>query len=487
MPERLYDMCAQILVMISGNGIQQAAHSNAQDGENGTALHMTSRKAHEKVVLAPLEWTANANACRYNRDQIVALQAASSKGPDEVVRIQLSHGAEIDAQGGEHSTALQVAAFKSHSAAVRFLIEIGSYGTLLELSWERAHRSIVRILLDVTTIDQLESMLLRIVAWNLSTRDLQTLIDGITDISRKNSAGRLLTNFAARKGRLDVTKLLIRHGAGVSIVDNGVWPLLVHAADEGAFAELLERRAGVKIMSRLASFYSPAATEGHLQITGRSLNSNMKLNGHDAEVNNAFRRAWHKGHHEFLQIQSARASKHRGQLSVAYSESHVAERSSRHIPHIAEECEDADLQTVDDDIFDYGFYDVLLAIIWKIPYEYLQTLSKHLPVDCGQGHDRSVLALKEVSRLRIHSSPLMLMWKQHYDRFKTRLAYSKYSPDTILHEQLLRNKAGSHMAIRPAVPKQRKSRVSEFMVWSGLIPGPLQAGYTRITWKNVRL
>jgi ankyrin repeat protein len=55
-----------------------------------------------------------------------ALQAASSKGHKQVIRLLIEKGTEVNAQGGEYGNALQAASSEGHEQVVRLLIEKGA-------------------------------------------------------------------------------------------------------------------------------------------------------------------------------------------------------------------------------------------------------------------------------------------------------------------------------------------------------------------------
>ena len=52
-----------------------------------------------------------------------ALQAASFKGNEAIVKLLLENGAEVNAKGGKYENALQAALFSGAEAVVKLLLE----------------------------------------------------------------------------------------------------------------------------------------------------------------------------------------------------------------------------------------------------------------------------------------------------------------------------------------------------------------------------
>jgi ankyrin repeat protein len=109
---------------------------NAQGGAYGNALQAASFKGHDKIVRMLIDAGADVNA--HNALNPVgpetrageygnALQAASVRGHDKVVRILMDAGADINIQGGKYDNALFAASFKHHDKVIRMLRNAGAY------------------------------------------------------------------------------------------------------------------------------------------------------------------------------------------------------------------------------------------------------------------------------------------------------------------------------------------------------------------------
>lgn len=97
---------------------------NAQGGEYGNALR-ASCKGYQPVVQLLLDKRADVKLrgpanCRN------ALQAASSEGHNEVVRLLREKGVDFNAEGGKYGNALQAASVENHNSGVKWLMENGA-------------------------------------------------------------------------------------------------------------------------------------------------------------------------------------------------------------------------------------------------------------------------------------------------------------------------------------------------------------------------
>jgi hypothetical protein len=85
-----------------------------------------------------------------------ALQAASDRGHDKIVDVLLSKGADVNAQGGFYGNALQAASTRGHDEVVEKLLSKGAdinaqggeYGNALYAASDRGHDKIVQVLLS---------------------------------------------------------------------------------------------------------------------------------------------------------------------------------------------------------------------------------------------------------------------------------------------------------------------------------------------------
>ncbi|SLM34046.1 Ankyrin repeat-containing domain, partial [Lasallia pustulata] len=104
--------------------LDEGADINAQCGVYGNALEAASERGHDQVVRMLLDKGADVNAQGgvYGN----ALYAASSRGQDQVVRMLLDKGADANAQGGMYGNALQAASKEGHDQVVQMLLDKGA-------------------------------------------------------------------------------------------------------------------------------------------------------------------------------------------------------------------------------------------------------------------------------------------------------------------------------------------------------------------------
>lgn len=127
---------------------------NVLEGEQGSALQAASSMGHEDIVRLLLEKGASVNTRggKYGN----ALQTASYMGHETIVRILIKNGADVNAQCGKYGNALQAACYEGHETIIRLLIDHradvnaqgGFFGTALQAASAEGHIKIVRLLIE---------------------------------------------------------------------------------------------------------------------------------------------------------------------------------------------------------------------------------------------------------------------------------------------------------------------------------------------------
>jgi ankyrin repeat protein len=126
--------------------------STLETGE--TMLSWASLRGHEQIVKLLLDKGADINA--QGGPYSNALQAASEGGYEQVVKLLLDKGADVNAQGGPHSSALQAASVGGHEQIVKLLLNKGAdvnaqggyHGNALQAALAGGHEQIVKLLLN---------------------------------------------------------------------------------------------------------------------------------------------------------------------------------------------------------------------------------------------------------------------------------------------------------------------------------------------------
>ncbi|KAK1246570.1 hypothetical protein MKX08_000372 [Trichoderma sp. CBMAI-0020] len=135
--------------------LSRGANVNAEGGYYGTALQAACAKPHYKGEgMVSLLISSGADVNTQGGRHGTALQAACKFGNLEVVRLLLKEGALVNVEGGHHGTALQAACAEGHIEVVRLLLEHGADIHLRSNgAWHAAAQAcnddVTRLLLDL--------------------------------------------------------------------------------------------------------------------------------------------------------------------------------------------------------------------------------------------------------------------------------------------------------------------------------------------------
>jgi ankyrin repeat protein len=211
--------CRKYLVM------WQLMNDESMDPVGNNLLQVAAFSGDEQVVRILLRDGMDVNNCHIYFGR--ALYGAVFKGHTIIARLLLDAGAKI--RGGAHyRTALHIAALEGHESIVRLLIERGacisaSYnamgdGSPLDEAVRGEHAGVVRILLEAGAEVNLRGgwdiMPLHRAAHDGNEAVVRVLLEGGAEVSAMDRCHNTPLNYAVSFGRQAVASLLVSAGAG---------------------------------------------------------------------------------------------------------------------------------------------------------------------------------------------------------------------------------------------------------------------------------
>jgi ankyrin repeat protein len=222
-----------------------------------------------------------------------ALQAASSQCHEAVVRLLLDKGADVNMQGGYYNDALQAASFQGHEAMVRLLLGKGAdvnmqgglYDNALRAASFRGHETVVKLLLDKGADANMQGGLfdnaLRAASSEGHKSIVKLLLDKGADV---NAQGGLYDNAlraASSGGHEAVVRLLFDKGADVNTQAGHYGNALQAALSQGHVAVvrlLLDKGADVKVLDRIGRTpLLQAAEDGNVKMVSMLMDERPDL------------------------------------------------------------------------------------------------------------------------------------------------------------------------------------------------------------------
>ncbi|KAM7182918.1 Ankyrin repeat-containing domain protein [Rhypophila sp. PSN 637] len=303
--------------------IPRGADVNAQGGKYGNALQAASERGHEAIVRLLLEKGAdvnekgadvNAQGSFYGN----ALQAASKRGHEVIVRLLLEKGADVNAQGGFYGNALHAASKRGHEAVVRLLLEKGAdvnaqggfYGNALQAASEGGHEAIVRLILekgaDVNAQGGFYGNALQAASNRGHEAIVRLLLEKGADVNAQGGEYRNALQIASNRGHEAIVRLLLEKGADVNAQGGKHGNALQAASERGHEAIvrlLLDKGADVNAQGGFNGNALHAASErGHEAIVRLLLEKGADVNAQGGFNGNALQAASKRGHEAVVRL-----------------------------------------------------------------------------------------------------------------------------------------------------------------------------------------
>ena len=252
------------------------------EGYEYTFLLIAAEEGHDQLIRLLLDRGAEVNAQGglYGN----ALQAASRGGHEQTVQILLDRGAKINAQGGKYDSALQAASRGGHEKVIQVLLDRGAkinaqgghYGNALQAASLYGNENIVQVLLD---------------------RGAKINVQG-------GHYGNAL-QAASLHGHEQIVQVLLDRGAKINAQGGWYDNALQAASSEGheqIVQVLLDRGAEINAQGGwYGNALQAASSHGHEQTVQILLDRGAKINAQDGKYDNALQAASTHDHEQTVQ------------------------------------------------------------------------------------------------------------------------------------------------------------------------------------------
>ena len=239
-----------VRVLLQSTVCMKAVHSS---------LICAAKGGHEEVTRLLLDHGADVEAADEDEDGQTALMAASEAGSVAVTKLLLGHGADVATATNNGKTALMFAAACGHEAVTKLLLDHGADVAAATKNGQTSPtylcRAVTMCLLDhgadvaatnshagahATTVPSTSNSTnshgftaLMAAAQHGHEAVAKLLLDHGADVAAADSNGVTALMAAAQHGHAEVEKLLLDHGADVAAADSYGYTVLIHAAHGG--------------------------------------------------------------------------------------------------------------------------------------------------------------------------------------------------------------------------------------------------------------
>ncbi|KAJ0418603.1 ankyrin repeat-containing domain protein [Aspergillus carlsbadensis] len=278
------------------------------------ALKASSAAGHDAVVKVFLDQETPTDSNLLEQ----CLYAASSAGQEGVVKLLLGAGVDINASGGKHGTALQVAALEGRHNVVATLLESGAnveftnqrYGRPLAAAAEKCHINTVKVLLEHGAKINGRGgwygfpLISAIVGKNMQLVDM--LVDRGADLNAMGGRYGCPLMAAAAMNMLDLIQSLVARGARVNDENDKGSDALYAACVAGnldAVQLLLDLGADVNAKGgKHRNALNAASATGNIEIVNCLLAAGADVDFFDEHYGNSIQVAAAAGHDEVVRV-----------------------------------------------------------------------------------------------------------------------------------------------------------------------------------------
>lgn len=260
----------------------------------------TEKAALEKFVNTQYE----AIGCKM---PTLPLNVAAHYGDNDLIKLFLEHGADVNHAGVSEETALHAATKKGHIETVKLLLDKdadmnaiynktykaedfishGRDAHAIELAAENGHNDLIELFIskgvEINRTDSFGNTPLSLASENGHLGTVELLLSKGLDVNAKDGLKQTALHKAAHNGHKDVVELLLSKNADVSLLDDCERPAIIHAAQGGrknVFETFLAHGCDVNMPNGLGS------TSLH-EVSGMHANKDMIefLIGKGANIN----------------------------------------------------------------------------------------------------------------------------------------------------------------------------------------------------------
>lgn len=264
-----------------------------------------------------LDKGANVNA--QGRRHGTALHAAAYSGHETISQLLLDKGADVNAQGGYYGTVLQAAAAeRDHKTIVQLLIDRGAnvnaqggeYDTALQAAAAKGHETMVQLLIDkganVNAQGGYFGTALQAAAAENHKTIVQLLIDKGANVNALKGNYCTALQAAAYFGHKTIVQLLIDKKANVN-AQGGYYDTALQAAAaqgrETIVQLLIDKEANVNVQNeKYGTALQTAAYFGHETIVQLLLDKGANVNAQGGIFGTALQAATKKGRNSIVEL-----------------------------------------------------------------------------------------------------------------------------------------------------------------------------------------